>query len=554
MKRFIPFLTCLLLITFAPLASLSENLDWSSPAVWVKSAGNRDFKRATRIDSSLLGTVLHVEESVGGWFSFVIPKDGDYHFSIKAPNLSQMYFTMEFFIGDDKTYLDSLLFIKSNTIQTRVLKDLKAGSTIYWYDRDASGNGYTQLDPYELRITIESSDYSSQYTIPAQQMPQTSSVTTQSSNTITDSKLSASLTQQLITRSGPGTMYTQELGTQPADTEIFVVSQVEANGAVWYQVEYTLDQKMYRCYTGKKRVNVYGDIPWESNNYVEDTLTSNADAYYGPGTNYAKHKNGVAKGMVVRVFTVEGLWAQCEYKVGNQLCRCYISVDKLANTIPSATPTVVPTTPMPANHIASNILDPVAKLCIDYYGNLFNYTGHSEEFAEIAGVLPVMNYVDGVPCIYSQIPVFSGPGEHYWCLHDSSSNYAYIEKNDTTLRIYGRENDWIMIRCFDDANGGYRYGWITLNAILNMYQNHVQNVDFADITLLTTSNVNITDAPDRTLQKNSPIIAEHISAKVKGLAFLDEKRNWVYCEFTLYRDGKNYVARGFIPSDNLRLE
>lgn len=72
------------------------------------------------------------------------------------------------------------------------------------------------------------------------------------------------LNQQMAARSGPGTKYTEELGTLPIDTSITVISQAETNDTVWYQVEFTRNQKLYRCCTGQKRVNACGDIPWES--------------------------------------------------------------------------------------------------------------------------------------------------------------------------------------------------------------------------------------------------------------------------------------------------
>ena len=195
------------------------------------------------------------------------------------------------------------------------------------------------------------------------------------------------LNQQMATRSGPGTKYTEELCTLPSSTEIQVIAQAETNGTVWYQVEFTRNQKLYRCYTGKKRVDAFGDIPWESPDYVEDTVIAGADAYYGPGAKYAKRKNGVYKNSTVRVFGVEGEWALCEYKDGSKWCRAYLNVEKLKNTVaaaitPTPVPTAVPTaTPAPTPRLASNVIDRANCLCIDYYGNLYDYSGHSEDFA-----------------------------------------------------------------------------------------------------------------------------------------------------------------------------
>ena len=364
------------------------------------------------------------------------------------------------------------------------------------------------------------------------------------------------LNQQMATRSGPGTKYTEELGTLPSSTDIQVIAQAETNGTVWYQVELTRNQKLYRCYTGKKRVDAFGDIPWESPDYVEDTVIAGADAYYGPGAKYAKRKNGVYKNSTVRVFGVEGEWALCEYKDGSKWCRAYLNVEKLKNTVaaaitPTPVPTAVPTaTPAPTPRLASNVIDRANCLCIDYYGNLYDYSGHSEDFADLVGKLPVMSYFDGVPCIRSHTQVYSGPGQHYWRRYNTSSGYAYTGTLDTNLRIYGQEDGWIMIRYPSDANGGYRYGWVIPAAISVANQNRTPNVEFAYLDAITTRFVDATDDPDRSIQYGGTSVSEHI--ELTALAFLDEKRNWIYCEYKLRDGNRVYDARGFIPADGIR--
>lgn len=376
--------------------------------------------------------------------------------------------------------------------------------------------------------------------------------------TFASAGVKGTLNDKMATRSGPGTKYTEELGTLPKDTSITVIAQAETNGTVWYQVEFTRNQKLYRCYTGKKRVNVSSSssIPWESPDYTEDTLIAGADAYYGPGTNYAKRKSGVYKNSTVRVFGVEGEWALCEYKEGSKWARGYIHVDKLQNTVavpvtPTPVPTAVPTaTPEPTHRAAYNIIDRSNCLCIDYYGEVYDYTGMSEDFALLVGELPVMSYFDGVPCIRSHTYVYSGPGENYWRRYNSGSGYAYTGTLDTNLRIYGQENGWIMIRYPSDANGGYRYGWVIPAAISVENQNRTPQVEFAYLPAITTRFADATDDPDRSIQYGGTNEAEHI--EVTALAFLDENRNWIYCEYNL-REGNNvYIARGFLPADSLR--
>ena len=365
----------------------------------------------------------------------------------------------------------------------------------------------------------------------------------------------AALNQPMATRSGPGTKYTEELGTFPVSTNITVVSQVDSNGTIWYQVEFKNNGKLYRAYTGKKRVNAYGSIPWENDLYTEDVTTAYVTPYYGPGDRYAKRRQSLDRGATVRVFQVEGEWALCDFREGSRWARGYINVSDLRNTVGVAiTPTPVPTqapTKEPRSYF--NIIDPYNKICVDYYGNEYSYRGHDEEFAYMVGKLPVMSYFDGVPCIRSHTQVFSGPGDTYWCRWNSNgSGYAYTGKNDTNLRIYGKENGWIMIRYPSDANGGYRYGWVIPQAISVANQNKTEGVDFAYLPAVTTRFLSATDDPDSSLQRAGTNVEENVT--VTALAFLNEDRDWVYCEYTLWQGGRSYLARGFIPASGLQLE
>lgn len=361
------------------------------------------------------------------------------------------------------------------------------------------------------------------------------------------------LNQQMATRSGPGTKYTEELGTLPSSTDITVTAQVETAGTIWYQVEFRESGRLYRAYTGKKRVNAYGSIPWESNEYSEDVTTASVKPYYGPGGQYAQRRKTVDRGTTVRVYGVEGDWAMCDYREDSRWARGYISVFDLKKTVSvPVTPTPVPTaTPEPK--VIFNILDKDKKICVDYYGNEYSYAGHDEEFAYMVGMLPVMEYFDGVPCIRSHTAVYSGPAEYYWRRWNTNgSGYSYTGKNDKNLRIYGRENGWIMIRYPSDANGGYRYGWVIPEAISVANQNKTPNVDFAYLPAITTHYVDATDDPDRSIQYGGTTVSEHV--EVTALAFLNNKREWVYCEYHLREGASVYLARGFLPASGLMLQ
>lgn len=364
---------------------------------------------------------------------------------------------------------------------------------------------------------------------------------------------SATLNQKMATRSGPSTKYTEELGTLPITTNITVIAQVETVGTVWYQVEFKMNGKLYRAYTGKKRVNAYGSIPWESDLYTEDVTVAYAKSYYGPGTQYAQRKQAVARGAQVRVFQVEGEWALCDYQEDGKWARGYINTADLKNTA-AAAPIYEPAPYFQAeSKTYFNILDRQNKICVDYYGNEYCYQGHDEEFAYMVGMLPVMSYFDGVPCIRSHTEVYSGPGTYYWRRYNNDgSGYAYTGKNDTNLRVYGKENGWIMIRYPSDANGGYRYGWVIPAAISVANQDRTPYVNFAYLPAVTTRYVDATDDPDRSIQYGGTSVSAHIT--VTALAFLNENRDWVYCEYQLQEGYSSYIARGFIPASGLNLQ
>ncbi len=363
------------------------------------------------------------------------------------------------------------------------------------------------------------------------------------------------LNQKMATRSGPSTKYTEELGTFPQSTPITVIAQIETNGTVWYQVEFTYNSMLYRAYTGKKRVDGIGvdSVPWESPRYTDDVTVTWATAYYGPGEQYATRRQTVDKGTAVRVFQVEGEWALCDYREGSQWARGYIRVSDLRNTAPA--PVTEAPAPPPAAATAApalNIIDRDQKLCIDYYGQVFCYAGHDESFAQLVGLLPVMSYFDGVPCIRSHTDVYTGPGYNYWRRWIPGTGYPQTGKLDTNLRIYGRQNGWIMIRYPSDANGGYRYGWVIPEAISVENQNRTPQADFAALPVVTTRFVYATEDPDRSLEIEGFSVMAQVT--VTALAFLDANRDWTYCEFNLSEGNSTYIARGFLPTDALQLK
>ena len=146
--------------------------------------------------------------------------------------------------------------------------------------------------------------------------------------------VSARLKQVMATRSGPGTWYTEELGTLPASTAITAIEKITTSETTWVLVEFRYNGQLYRAYTGLSRMEVYGDLPLANVSGYGDTVQTETSAYYGPGTEYATRRTRVAVGTNVTVYDQEGQWALCEYKENGKTV--LITLDKKYNvTMPT---------------------------------------------------------------------------------------------------------------------------------------------------------------------------------------------------------------------------
>ena len=148
----------------------------------------------------------------------------------------------------------------------------------------------------------------------------------------------ARLVQKMATRSGPGTKYTEELGTYPDNTAITAITQAVTNGMGWVQVEFSYSGRLYRAYTPLSRVQLQGEVPYESAQMTDDVTLSASTVYYGPGTNYTARYRQIAQGTQVKVVLTEGTWALCEYLENGQWTRGYLPVSVLKTTTGSSVP------------------------------------------------------------------------------------------------------------------------------------------------------------------------------------------------------------------------
>ncbi len=370
----------------------------------------------------------------------------------------------------------------------------------------------------------------------------------------------ATVKDKMASRSGPGTKYSEELGTLDPGLEITVLGQMETNGTRWYHVEFSRSGKLYRCYILTTRIDVSGSVPWENDAYVEDVTLRSTTAYYGPGEHYASRRPRLDANTAVKVFAVEGEWALCEFRDDWRWAQGYVNVADLRNTEAGALP--LPTAePWPTlAPVPSYVVDEATQapayeppvsgpVCTDYYGNTISCAGRGDNFPKLAASLPVLNYFDGVPCV-ADAPVYSGPGAHYYQRKDTDPA-AFRGILDTNLRVFGQENGWIMIRYPSDIYGGARYGWAVASAISADDLSRIPPISFAYLPAAVTNTVLASDNPDSAVPDGVTIMQ---NSGVTALAFLDAQRQWVLCEYGMW-DGINFaMARGFLPADSLLLQ
>ncbi len=133
----------------------------------------------------------------------------------------------------------------------------------------------------------------------------------------------ARLNQRMATRSGPSTLYTEELGTLPKDTPITVIEQVMGS-VPWGLVEFEKRGLLYRAYTGMKRIDAYGPVPWGIQEGTFTYMSRNAQVYYGPGEHYAPRQESLYAGQSVLTFGWENGFVMVEYPLGDKKVRGYV--------------------------------------------------------------------------------------------------------------------------------------------------------------------------------------------------------------------------------------
>ena len=123
--------------------------------------------------------------------------------------------------------------------------------------------------------------------------------------------VSAMPTMNLALRTGPNTKYV-ELYTLPQSTRITAYEYESGNDVTWVLIEYTYNGEVCRGYTGLKRMNVNGSIPWASHINETATISSGGSVLAAPNGR-AAYRGRVDAGERVTLLDYEGSYAFIEF-------------------------------------------------------------------------------------------------------------------------------------------------------------------------------------------------------------------------------------------------
>lgn len=133
----------------------------------------------------------------------------------------------------------------------------------------------------------------------------------------TKSGTPATLLKRIATRTGPSNNFDEPGSFFSAGDEVNVITKAwdSENGIWWFQVEFEYSDVWYRAYTPASRIDLSPDlVPTETTEPFSTLIGTETWVYFGPGTEYKKFGWSVAyEGYAVKVYNIEGDWAQIEY-------------------------------------------------------------------------------------------------------------------------------------------------------------------------------------------------------------------------------------------------
>ena len=343
----------------------------------------------------------------------------------------------------------------------------------------------------------------------------------------------AYLAYKAATRTGPGTQYSENLGTLEPPLNLTVISYACPAETEWYHVEFTRNGKLYRIYILKSKVKNAGEVRVESTAYTQDNLIADAKAYYGPGENYAIRPGTLPAQTEVKVFETEGEWALCEYREDWRYARGYIHVSNLAYTQAAPLETAAP---VPAGQEGWSVLPDETESTAPSAA-----AGQSLN----AEALPAVNAI-GVFFLTVPADIYFGPGEQYE-IQTFQEDLAALGILSSGVRAYGQENGWVLIRYSNGNPGEYRYGWISPEALSGVSEAFIPVLAFSYQPAALIRDTWVADDPD-ILDTELSLPA---NTAVTALACINSDPTWVYCEYTRLENNIPVVERAFLPADAL---
>ncbi len=141
--------------------------------------------------------------------------------------------------------------------------------------------------------------------------------------------LTVTANQKLATRTGPSTRYDEPGTFLYTGASVTAVAKAwdSYNEIWWVQVDFAEGSSRYRVYTGLKRLNVNIQSLTEERSLGSDTVSTAADARYGPGSSYAPCSLNVPASTRVTVWARENGYSLVEYsdiRISNPMRRCWI--------------------------------------------------------------------------------------------------------------------------------------------------------------------------------------------------------------------------------------
>ncbi len=344
----------------------------------------------------------------------------------------------------------------------------------------------------------------------------------------------AYLARKAASRTGPGTQYSEELGTLTPPLNLTVVSSARRGETEWYHVEFTRSGRLYRVYILKSMVRDAGAVRVESEEYSTDYLLYSAKAYYGPGEHYAARPGTLPAQTEVKVFETEGEWALCEYREDWRYARGYVHVSNLTYTQAAPVETPVPEQAYPG---AWSVLpeDEASAVTAAPAGLPLN-----------GNTLPPANAV-GVFFLSAAADIYTGPGEQYE-IQTFLEDFASLGILSSGVRAYGQENGWVLIRYSSGVPGEYRYGWISPEALAGANEAFIPLLAFANQPAALTLDAWVSGDPDILMDHQIMLSA---GTAVTALACLNGDPAWVYCDYTRLENNIPVQERGFLPADAL---